>query len=142
MDRQNGAALVTQHMYRVSPRRLEASRLPTRRVNGRAVIPTVTLFEVAFKKLNEAPLVVGGRPEARNADRLMSNPRIPGAEITDTGMSCLAAAAILRSPVGSLSIKHRYRLIKLPMPRFQRVHHIHGERRAHSIADRVMGGDE
>jgi hypothetical protein len=30
-------------------------------VNGRAVVPTAKLFEIAFAKLNAAPVVMGGR---------------------------------------------------------------------------------
>jgi hypothetical protein len=60
VDRRTGAALITQHMFPVSHRSLEAWPLPTRRVNGRAVIPTVVLFEVAYQKFSEAPVIMGG----------------------------------------------------------------------------------
>jgi hypothetical protein len=36
-------------------------RVPTRRVNGRALIPTATLFEVAYTEFADAPIVMGGR---------------------------------------------------------------------------------
>ncbi|HEY1410720.1 MAG TPA: hypothetical protein VGF36_01200 [Rhodopila sp.] len=61
VDRKTGAALLTRHMYPVSHRSLEAWKLPTRRVNGRALIPTATLFEVAYAKFAAAPVVMGGR---------------------------------------------------------------------------------
>jgi hypothetical protein len=61
VDRRTGAALITQHLFPVSYRSLEAWPLPTRHVNGRAVMPTVKLFEIAFAKLNAAPVVMGGR---------------------------------------------------------------------------------
>jgi hypothetical protein len=61
VDRKTGAVLITRHMFPVSHRSLEVWPLPTRRVNGRAVIPTAALFEVAYQKFAEAPVVMGGR---------------------------------------------------------------------------------
>jgi hypothetical protein len=61
VDRRTGADLITRHMFPVSHRSLEAWGLPTRNVNGRALVSTVTLFEVAFAKLGAAPLVMSGR---------------------------------------------------------------------------------
>lgn len=61
VDRRTGADLITRHMFPVSHRSLEAWGLPTRHVNGRALVPTVTLFEVAFARLGAAPLVMSGR---------------------------------------------------------------------------------
>jgi hypothetical protein len=61
VDRKTGARLITQYLFPVSYRSLEAWPLPTRHVNGRAVIPTAKLFEVAYEKLCAAPLVMGGR---------------------------------------------------------------------------------
>jgi hypothetical protein len=61
VDRRTGAALITQHMFPVSHRSLEAWPLPTRHVNGRAVIPTDVLFEVAYARFAAAPVVMGGR---------------------------------------------------------------------------------
>jgi hypothetical protein len=61
VDRRTGAGLVTRHLFPVSHRSLETWPLPTRHVNGRAVIPAARLFEVAFEKLNAAPVVMGGR---------------------------------------------------------------------------------
>ena len=59
--RHKGAGLVSEHIFPVSPRTLEAWPLPTRHVNGKAVIETKKLFEVAYAKLAAAPLVMGGR---------------------------------------------------------------------------------
>jgi hypothetical protein len=64
VDRRTGAKLVTKHLFPVSHRSLEAWPLPTRRVNGRAIIPTAKLFELAFAKLNAAPVTMGGRRPA------------------------------------------------------------------------------
>jgi hypothetical protein len=61
VDRRTGAALITRHMFPVSHRSLEAWPLPTRHVNGRAVIPTDVLFEVAYARFAAAPVVMGGR---------------------------------------------------------------------------------
>jgi hypothetical protein len=61
VDRRTGAALITKYLFPVSHRSLEAWSLPTRHVNGRAVIPTGTLLEFAYAKLNAAPVVMGGR---------------------------------------------------------------------------------
>jgi hypothetical protein len=61
VDRRIGAALITKHMFPVSHRSLEAWPLPTRHVNGRAVVPTDVLFEVAYARFAAAPVVMGGR---------------------------------------------------------------------------------
>ena len=61
VDRRTGAELVTRHLFPVSYRSLEAWPLPTRHVNGKAVVSTVALFEVAYAKLAAAPVVMGGR---------------------------------------------------------------------------------
>jgi hypothetical protein len=61
IDRRTGAVLVTKHLFPVSHRSIEAWALPTRLVNGRAVVPTAKLLEIAFGKLTAAPVVMGGR---------------------------------------------------------------------------------
>jgi hypothetical protein len=61
VDRRVGAELVTRHLFPVSRRTLEAWPLPTRHVNGKAIVPTRALFEVAFAKMSAAPVVMGGR---------------------------------------------------------------------------------
>ena len=70
VDRRTGAALVTQHLFPVSHRSLEAWPLPTRRVNGKAIIPTAKLFEAAYAKLAAAPVVMGGRRNGRAGSRI------------------------------------------------------------------------
>jgi hypothetical protein len=60
-DRRTGAGLVTRHLFPVSHRSLEVWPLPTRRVNGKAIVPTAALFEVAYAKLEAAPMILGGR---------------------------------------------------------------------------------
>jgi hypothetical protein len=75
VDRKTGAALLTRHMYPVSHRTLEAWKLPTRRVNGRALIPTATLFEVTYAKFADAPVVMGGRRTTSSAARNAETPR-------------------------------------------------------------------
>jgi hypothetical protein len=61
VDRRTGAFLVTRHLFPVSHRSLEAWSLPTRRVNGKAIIPTAKLLEMAYAKLSAAPIIMGGR---------------------------------------------------------------------------------
>lgn len=61
VDRRKGAELVTQYLFPVSPRSLEAWPLPTRHVNGRAIMATATLFVHAYTKMQAAPLLAGGR---------------------------------------------------------------------------------
>jgi hypothetical protein len=61
VDRRRGAELVTRHLFPVSHRSLEAWPLPTRHVNGRALISTETLFTVAYARLVAAPVIMGGR---------------------------------------------------------------------------------
>jgi hypothetical protein len=64
VDRRTGAGLITKYLYPVSHRSLEVWQLPTRHVNGRAVIPTETLFAVAYAKLAAAPVIMSGRRSA------------------------------------------------------------------------------
>jgi hypothetical protein len=61
IDRRKAAELITRHLFPISHRSLEAWSLPTRHVNGKAVIPTALLFEIAYAKLVAAPVVMGGR---------------------------------------------------------------------------------
>ena len=65
VNRRKGAQLVTQYLFPVSARTLEAWPLPTRHVNGKAIMATVTLFEQAYAKMRAAPLIVGGRRSAQ-----------------------------------------------------------------------------
>jgi hypothetical protein len=64
VDRRKGADLITKHLFPVSHRSLEAWPLPTRQVNGRAIISTATLFEVAYAKLAAAPVIMTGKRTA------------------------------------------------------------------------------
>jgi hypothetical protein len=61
VDRRAGADLVTRHFFPVSRRTLEAWPLPTQHVNGKAIVKTRALFEVAYAKISAAPVVMGGR---------------------------------------------------------------------------------
>jgi hypothetical protein len=63
VDRRTAAALLTQHMFPVSHRTLEAWPLAWRVVNGKAVVKTEDLFAVAEAKLAAAPSIRG---RARN----------------------------------------------------------------------------
>ncbi len=63
-DRKTGAPIITKHFFPVSPRTLEAWPLPTKHVNGKAIVPTAALFEIAYAKLMAAPVVMGGRKAA------------------------------------------------------------------------------
>jgi hypothetical protein len=60
-DRREGAKLVTQHFFPVSPRTLEAWDLPWRHVNGKAICDVAELFALAQAKLDAAPPIRGGR---------------------------------------------------------------------------------
>jgi len=64
VDRRTGAELVTKYFFPVSHRSLEAWPLPTRRVNGKAITATATLFELAYAKLRIAPGIMSGRRNA------------------------------------------------------------------------------
>jgi hypothetical protein len=61
VDRRTGADLLSRHLFPVSHRTLEAWPLPTRRVNGKAVVPTVELFRIAHAMLAASPVIMGGR---------------------------------------------------------------------------------
>jgi hypothetical protein len=65
VDRRTGAELVTKHLFPVSHRTLEAWPLPTRNVNGKAILATVALFEHAYAMLQSAPVIIGGRRSAQ-----------------------------------------------------------------------------
>ena len=61
IDRRRGAEVITQHLFEVSPRTLEAWPLPTRHVNGRALVSTRVLLEAAYERFACAPVLMGGR---------------------------------------------------------------------------------
>ena len=61
VNRRRGAEEVSQNLFPVSPRTLEAWPLPMRRVNGQAIVSTRVLFAVAYEKYLAAPVVMVGR---------------------------------------------------------------------------------
>ncbi len=62
VDRQAGAVLLYAVLgFPVSPRTLESWPVPTRLVNGKATFDTAELLAFARAKLNEAPVIRGGR---------------------------------------------------------------------------------
>jgi len=64
VDRKAGAALISRLLFPISHRSLEAWHLPTRHVNGRAVVPTAILLGEAYRRLQDAPVVMGGKKAA------------------------------------------------------------------------------
>ncbi len=64
VDRQTGATLLARYFFPCSPRTLEAWPIRWRRVNGRALAETAELFALARAKLDEAPVIQGGRKQA------------------------------------------------------------------------------
>jgi hypothetical protein len=60
VNRQIGAELITRYFFPISPRSLEVWPLPTKRVNGKAIMQTANLFEIAFARLSSAPVVMSG----------------------------------------------------------------------------------
>jgi hypothetical protein len=61
VDRRVGADLITRYLFPISYRTLEAWPLPTRNVNGKAIVATTALFEHAYRLLQAAPVIIGGR---------------------------------------------------------------------------------
>lgn len=61
VNRRRGAEEVSQNLFPVSPRTLEAWPLPMRRINGQAIVSTRVLFTVAYEKYSAAPVVMVGR---------------------------------------------------------------------------------
>jgi hypothetical protein len=61
VNRRRGAEEISHHLFPVSHRSLEAWPLPTRRVNGQAIVSTRDLFVLAFRKYSASPIVMGGR---------------------------------------------------------------------------------
>jgi hypothetical protein len=54
-DRQDGAALVTRHFFKISARTLENWPVPTRRINGKAHYRTTELLAYARSVMEAAP---------------------------------------------------------------------------------------
>jgi hypothetical protein len=61
VNRRRGAEEISQYLFPVSHRSLESWQLPTRRVNGQAIVSTRALFALAFQKYSASPVVMGGR---------------------------------------------------------------------------------
>src|SRR5271165_1220443 len=61
VNRRRGAEEISQYLFPVSHRSLETWPLPTRRVNGQAIVSTRALFALAFQKYSASPVVMGGR---------------------------------------------------------------------------------
>ena len=61
VDRQSGAALISLHLFPISPRTLERWPLTWRRINGRALADTDELLAEAQRRVDEAPAIRGGQ---------------------------------------------------------------------------------
>lgn len=61
VGRKDGAKLVTDNFFRVSPRTLEVWPLPWQIINGRAQVETVKLFDEAQRRVDDAPFIMGGK---------------------------------------------------------------------------------
>jgi len=68
IDRRRGAAEISRNLFPVSHRSLEAWPLPVRHVNGRAIVATRELFELAYAKFASAPPLMAAR-RARRPDQ-------------------------------------------------------------------------
>ncbi|WP_376091244.1 hypothetical protein ACE7GA_21370 [Roseomonas sp. CCTCC AB2023176] len=65
VTRRHGAELLRRHLgFPVSPRSLERWPVPVRLVNGKATLPTYPLFAEAVKRINAAPVLMGGSAKA------------------------------------------------------------------------------
>ncbi len=60
VDRQAGAALISHHLFPISPRTLERWPVTWRRINGRALVDTSELLAEAQHRVNTAPAIRGG----------------------------------------------------------------------------------
>jgi hypothetical protein len=60
-DRRTLARIISERLFPISYRTLEAWPLPVRHVNGRAVMETKAVLAFAASKLAEAPIIMGGR---------------------------------------------------------------------------------
>lgn len=61
VDRRRGAEIITAEFFPISPRTLERWALPTRRVNGKALMETRDLLAMAAAQLEAAPVLATGR---------------------------------------------------------------------------------
>jgi hypothetical protein len=62
VPRKVAADLVTKYFFDTSPRTMERWSLKWRRLNGKAHCETADLFAEAERRLNEAAVVMGGKP--------------------------------------------------------------------------------
>jgi hypothetical protein len=65
IGRRTAANLITQHLYPVSHRSLEAWPLLTQIVNGKATVSPEQVFQTAIARLSAAPIIMGGRRETK-----------------------------------------------------------------------------
>lgn len=60
LDRRAGAALISQHLFPISPRTLERWPVTWRRINGKALVDTSELLAEAQRRVDIAPAIRGG----------------------------------------------------------------------------------
>ena len=58
VDRERGAALISEFYFPISPRSLERWPVETRRLNGRAIMSTRELLGEARRRFDEAPAIM------------------------------------------------------------------------------------
>ena len=61
VDRRMAAGYITREVVEISPRSLEIWNVPKQLINGRAVSLLIVYLAVAFAKLSDAPMTMGGR---------------------------------------------------------------------------------
>ena len=60
LDRRAGAALISRHLFPISPRTLERWPVTWRRINGKALADTSELLAEAQRRVDTAPAIRGG----------------------------------------------------------------------------------
>ena len=60
VNRRDGAALVSKHVFDVAPRSLEGWRVPWKRIRRQAQTPPAVLLAIAFQMRATAPVSMGG----------------------------------------------------------------------------------
>ena len=100
LNRRRGAAEVTQILFPLSYRTLEAWPLPSRLVNGQAIIPARALFHLAYEKFAAAPVILGGRRSSARSDaRLPANDERPPGQISAAIFGDALMSGALPSPI-------------------------------------------
>lgn len=61
IDRRTAAALISRHLFPISPRTLERWPVAWHHINGRALVDTAELVAEAERRLAEAPAIRGGQ---------------------------------------------------------------------------------